>query len=88
MPGLGFAGVSAWPEPIDLLRADVVSFDIVSGTVKLNNFRYGGPQLGKRMITRVIPHGKLKVDVQTDDAAFSTMMLDISSQGCGGQAGR
>jgi PilZ domain len=71
------------PEPIDLLRADVVSFDIVSGTVKLNNFRYGGPQLGKRMITRVIPHGKLKVDVQTDDATFSTMMLDISSQGVG-----
>jgi len=71
------------PEPIDLLRADVVSFDIVSGAVKLNNFRYGGPNLGKRMITRVIPSENLKVDVRTDEAAFSTVMLDISSQGVG-----
>lgn len=71
------------PEPIDLLRADVVSFDIVSGTVKVRNLRYGGPQLGKRMITRVIPPEKLKVDVKTEDVVFFAEMLDISSQGLG-----
>jgi hypothetical protein len=71
------------PEPIDLLRADVVSFDIASGTVKLRNFRYGGPHLGKRMITRVIPSENLKVNVSKDGATFSTVMLDISSQGVG-----
>ncbi len=71
------------PEPIDLLRADVVSFEIVSGTVKLNNFRYGGPNLGKRMITRVTPPEELKVDVRVGEAVFSTVMLDISSQGVG-----
>jgi PilZ domain len=71
------------PEPIDLLRADVVSFDVVSGTVKVRNFRYGGPNLGKRMITRVCPSEELKVDVETGDSAFSAAMFDISSQGLG-----
>ena len=71
------------PEPIDLLQADVISFDIVTGTVKLRNFRYGGPQLGKRMITRVIPSDNLKVEVSKDGATLSTVLLDISSQGIG-----
>ena len=71
------------PEPIDLLRADVVSFDMVSGMFKLIIFRSGGPNLGKRMITRVIPSEELKVDINTDELAFSTVMLDISSQGVG-----
>lgn len=71
------------PEPIDLLQADVISFDIVTGTVKLRNFRYGGPQLGKRMITRVIPSENLKVEVSKDGATLSTVLLDISSQGIG-----
>jgi len=71
------------PEPIDLLQADVLSFDIVSGTARLGNFHYGDPYLGKRMITRVIPLEHLKVEIKTVDAELSAEMLDISSQGVG-----
>lgn len=74
------------PAPLDLLQADVASFDIASGIVRLCNLRYGGSHLGHRMITRVMPKEPLQVDMQAGKTMFTTALLDLSSRGAKVQA--
>ena len=71
------------PEPLELLEADVLEFDVVSGTVKLHNLRYGGSQLGHRMITRVIPKEPLVAELRTGGVESEVMLINLSIQGAG-----
>lgn len=65
------------------LTADVVDFDILSGIVELTNFRYGGRQVGNRMIVRVEPRDEIKVNVESDSQKLSGELADISLTGLG-----
>lgn len=69
------------PEPLDLLEADVDHFDVISGVVRLSGLRFGGPRLGNRLITRVIPRSLVQVDIQTEETTLPAALLDLSIQG-------
>jgi hypothetical protein len=71
------------PEPLDLLQADVVRFDLLSGTVMLGNLRYGGSRLGNRMITRVNPKEPIRVELQAGPEIIMATVVDLSIRGIG-----
>ena len=73
------------PEPLELLEAEVLQFDVVSGSVKLQNLRYGGSHLGNRMITRVTPKEPLAVELQSGGMKAAVQLVNLSIQGAGMQ---
>jgi hypothetical protein len=63
--------------------AQVISFDILSGTVELQNFSYVGTKLGERMIVRVEPRDPIPVKFTIGSQEISGKLADLSISGLG-----
>jgi len=63
--------------------ASVVSLDIPSGIIELNQFSYVGTKLGERMIVRVEPKEPLTVNLEIEGQKISAQLADISINGLG-----
>jgi len=63
--------------------ASVVSLDIPSGKIELNQFSYVGTKLGERMIVRVEPKEPLSVNLEIEGQKISAQLADISINGLG-----
>jgi hypothetical protein len=67
----------------EAVRANVLSFDLVTGTLKLNDFNYVGSHFGERMIARVQPEETIPVEVESDGVRYEGTMVDVSLSGVG-----
>ena len=67
----------------EAVRANVMAFDLASGTLKLNDFNYVGSHFGERMIARVQPEETIPVEVEVDGARHAGTMVDVSLSGVG-----
>ena len=63
--------------------ADVLSLDIFTGEIVLNNFTYVGTKLGERMIVRVEPREPIAVKLHTETQETIGQIADISLNGIG-----
>lgn len=67
----------------EAVRARVVSFDLVSGTLKLSDFSYVGSHFGERMIARVEPDETIDVEIEAGDQRYQGTLVDVSLSGVG-----
>ncbi|MEW5869424.1 MAG: PilZ domain-containing protein [Chloroflexota bacterium] len=63
--------------------AKVISFDVLTGTVVLENLSYVGAKLGERMIVRVEPNEPITVKMEGDGIHSEGQLADISFSGIG-----
>lgn len=67
--------------------ARVVSCDIFTGQVRLNNFSYLGTKLGERTIVRVQPQNTIDVMIENERKEIKSQLADISINGMGIEVG-
>jgi hypothetical protein len=67
----------------EAVRARVVSFDLVSGQLKLDDFSYVGSRFGERMIARVQPDESINVEMEIEGQQFTGQLADVSLSGIG-----
>ncbi len=67
----------------EAVRARVVSFDLVNGSLKLSDFSYVGSHFGERMIARVQPEDTINIEIEADDEKYSGTLVDVSLSGVG-----
>lgn len=67
----------------EAVRARVVSFDLVTGILKLSDFSYVGSHFGDRMIARVQPEDPISVELEIDEEKFIGSLVDVSLSGVG-----
>ena len=67
----------------EAVRAQVVSFDLISGELKLSDLDYVGSRFGDRMIARVQPEGSMPVELETGEQTFTGELVDVSLSGVG-----
>jgi hypothetical protein len=67
----------------EAVRARVVSFDLVSGQLKLDDFSYVGSRFGERMIARVQPDESINVEMEVEGQQFTGQLADVSLSGIG-----
>lgn len=67
----------------EAVRARVMSFNLVNGTLKLSDLGYVGSRFGDRMIARVQPENPLQVEIETNDQKISGELVDVSLSGVG-----
>ena len=67
----------------EAVRARVVSFDLISGILKLSDFSYVGSHFGERMIARVQPDDTIEVEIEASDQRYQGTLVDVSLSGIG-----
>jgi hypothetical protein len=67
----------------EAVRAQIASFDLVNGVLKLNDFSYVGSHFGDRMIARVQPDDTLGVEIEVGEEKYSGTLVDVSLSGVG-----
>jgi hypothetical protein len=67
----------------EAVRARIISFDLLTGKLKLADFGYVGSHFGDRMIARVQPDGRVPVDIEIADRKFTGELIDVSLSGVG-----
>jgi hypothetical protein len=67
----------------EAVKARVVSFDLVSGTLQLDDFSYVGAHFGERMIARVQPGETINVDIAIEGQDCTGQLADVSLSGIG-----
>jgi len=67
----------------EAVRARIVSFDLVSGTLKLSDFSYVGSHFGDRMIARVQPEDPINVEIEIEEEKYTGTLVDVSLSGVG-----
>jgi hypothetical protein len=67
----------------EAVRARIVSFDLVSGSLKLDDFSYVGSHFGERMIARVQPDELISVEVESEGHSLTGQLADVSLSGVG-----
>jgi len=67
----------------EAVRARIVSFDLLSGKLKLADFGYVGSHFGERMIARVQPDGEVPVEIEAGDLQSTGELIDVSLSGVG-----
>ncbi len=67
----------------EAVRAQVVSFDLVDGTLKLSDFSYVGSHFGDRMIARVQPEDTINVEIEVGFEKYTGTLVDVSLSGVG-----
>jgi hypothetical protein len=68
------------------VSAKVVSYDILTGTVVLSDFRYTDQGIGDRMIVRVQPKEPVEVEIYCDEEKIPGELADVSMNGVGVRA--
>jgi hypothetical protein len=67
----------------EAVRARVVSFDLLAGTLQLADLGYIGSHFGDRMIARVQPEGHVPVEIEAGDVRLTGDLVDVSLSGVG-----
>jgi len=67
----------------EAVRAQVISFDLPSGQLRLRDFLYADSHFGDRKITRVEPDDELAVEILSEDKVFPGVLVDVSLSGVG-----
>jgi hypothetical protein len=67
----------------EAVRAQIVSFDLLSGKLVLADFGYVGSHFGERMIARVQPDGQVPVNIEVGDQVYTGELVDVSLSGVG-----
>jgi hypothetical protein len=67
----------------EAVKAQVVSFDLVSGLLNLSDFTYVGSRFGDRMIARVQPEETVRVEITAGDRQTFGTLVDVSLSGVG-----
>lgn len=71
----------------EAVRARVVSFDLLTGTLVLSDMGYVGARFGERMIARVQPEGNVPVEIEVGTQKITGELVDVSLSGVGVLAG-
>src|SRR5512142_324904 len=67
----------------EAVKAQITSFDLINGILKLSDFSYVGSHFGDRMIARVQPEDKIPVDIEVGDEKYVGTLVDVSLSGVG-----
>lgn len=67
----------------EAVRARVVSFDLLTGTLVLSDLGYVGARFGDRMIARVQPEGTIPVEIEVGSQKYTGELVDVSLSGVG-----
>ncbi len=67
----------------EAVRARIISFDLVSGLLKLDDFFYVDSHFGERMIARVQPDEVISVGIEWEDNTLTGQLADVSLSGVG-----
>lgn len=67
----------------EAVKARIIEFDLLTGTLKLADFGYVGSHFGERMIARVQPEGTIPVDIEVANSKYSGELVDVSLSGVG-----
>lgn len=67
----------------EAVRARIVSFDLVQGLLRLNDFSYVGSNFGERMIARVQPEETIEIEIEAADRRITGTLVDVSLSGVG-----
>ncbi len=67
----------------DAVRARVISFDILTGMLHVDDFSYAGSHFGERMIARVQPDEEIAVEIEIEEQRYSGKLVDVSLNGIG-----
>ncbi|MBE0696669.1 MAG: PilZ domain-containing protein, partial [Anaerolineaceae bacterium] len=67
----------------EAVRARVVSFDLLSGLLKLDDFSYVGSHFGERMIARVQPEESIDIEMDVEGQQVIGQLADVSLSGIG-----
>lgn len=67
----------------EAVRARVMEFDLVQGTLKLNDLGYVGSRFGDRQIARVQPENPLEIEIEAGEQKIAGQLVDVSLSGVG-----
>lgn len=67
----------------EAVRARIISFDLLSGLLRLSDFAYVGSNFGDRMIARVEPEDTIVIEIESDDQKEQGTLADVSLSGVG-----
>jgi len=67
----------------EAVKADVLEFDLLSGTLRLNNFTYVDSHFGERMIVRVQPEDTIHIELEVEGRRVTGQLVDVSLSGVG-----
>ena len=67
----------------EAVKAQILSFDLVTGLLKISDLNYVGSHFGERMIARVQPEEVIEVGIAVDGAHYTGTLVDVSLSGVG-----
>lgn len=67
----------------EAVRARIISFDLLSGLLRLSDFSYVGSNFGDRMIARVEPEDTIVIEIESEDHKEQGTLADVSLSGVG-----
>ncbi len=67
----------------EAVRARIISFDLVSGSLKLDEFSFVGSHFGERMLARVQPDESIQVEIEIENQHITGLLADVSLSGIG-----
>lgn len=67
----------------EAVRARIISFDLLSGLLRLSDFAYVGSNFGDRMIARVEPEDTIVIEIESEDHKEQGTLADVSLSGVG-----
>jgi hypothetical protein len=67
----------------EAVRARIVEFDLVKGSLRLSDFSYVGSHFGERMIARVQPEETIEVEIEAGEQHLTGTLVDVSLSGVG-----
>jgi hypothetical protein len=67
----------------EAVRANIIEFDLVQGTLKLNDLGYVGSRFGDRQIARVQPENPLDIEIESGEQKIAGQLVDVSLSGVG-----
>lgn len=67
----------------EAVRARVMGFDLLGGTLTLSDFSYVGTHFGERMIARVQPEETIAVEIEAMEQKTTGTLVDVSLSGIG-----
>jgi hypothetical protein len=67
----------------EAVRARIVDFDLITGSLRLSDFTYVGSHFGERMIARVQPEETIEIEIEAADRHMSGTLVDLSLSGVG-----
>jgi hypothetical protein len=68
---------------LEVVKARIISFDIVTGLAELEKFQYAGSRLGERSAVRVEPKETIRVSIESQSQQIVGTLADISTIGLG-----